>query len=61
MPGVDDHFFHLQVEAQWTFSSGRIGGSIATERHQADRFIPGNRASNWILSLSYAVPIYSWR
>ncbi|MEI6593438.1 MAG: hypothetical protein WCL47_09350 [Holophagaceae bacterium] len=61
VPGVDDHFFHLQVEAQWTFSSGRIGGSIATERHQADRFIPGNRASNWILSLSYAVPIYSWR
>ena len=55
--GVDDHFFHLQVETQWSLGIGRIGGSLATERHQADRFIPGNRVSNWILSLSYAVPI----
>lgn len=55
VPGVDDHFWHLQVEAQRTFSQGRLGGSFALERHLADRFIPGNRASNWILSLGYAI------
>lgn len=60
-PGVDDHFVHLQVETQWSLGSGRIGGSLAAERHQADRFIPGNRVSNWILSLSYAVPMLSKR
>ena len=56
-PGVDDHFYHVQVDAQWTLSFARIGGSLAFERHQADQFVPGNRKSNWILSLGYAVPI----
>ncbi|HEY3399925.1 MAG TPA: hypothetical protein VGK03_04775 [Geothrix sp.] len=57
VPGVDDHFFHAQVDAQWALSSARVGGSLAFERHLADLFIPGNRKSNWILSLSYAIPI----
>lgn len=57
VPGEDDHFIHAQVDARWTLSSGRIGGSLAFERHRADLFIPGNRKSNWILSFGYALPI----
>jgi hypothetical protein len=57
IPGVDDHFFHVQVDGQWPVPIGRIGGSVAYERHQADLFIPGNRRSNWILSLGYTVPL----
>jgi hypothetical protein len=57
IPGSDDHFFHTQVDAQWALKTGRIGGSFAYEKHQADLFIPGNRASNWILSLGYAISI----
>jgi hypothetical protein len=57
VPGVNDYFFHAQVDAQWSQVFGRIGGSLAFERHQADLFIPGNRRSNWILSLGYAIPI----
>ncbi|WP_243286412.1 capsule assembly Wzi family protein [Geothrix terrae] len=56
-PGEDDHFYHVQLEAQWTLSLGRFGGSFAFEQHQADLFIPGNRRSNWILSLGYAVRV----
>ena len=57
IPGSDDHFYHAQVDAQWSLSFARIGGSLAFEQHQADQFIPGNRRSNWILSLGYAVPL----
>jgi hypothetical protein len=57
VPGADDHFYHAQVDAQWTLPFARIGGSFAFEHHEADQFIPGNRRSNWILSLSYALPI----
>lgn len=58
VPGVDDHFYHAQVDAQWLLASSRIGGSFAFEQHQADQFIPGNRRSNWIMSLGYAVPLF---
>lgn len=58
VPGVDDHFYHAQVDAQWVFPSARIGGSVAFEHHQADLFVPGNRRSNWIMSLGYAVPLF---
>lgn len=57
IPGTDDHFYHAQVDAQWPLSSARIGGSFAFEQHQADLFVSGNRRSNWILSLGYAVTL----
>jgi hypothetical protein len=58
--GTDDHFYHAQIEAQWPLpASSRIGGSFAFERHQADLFIPGNRMSNWIMILGYAVSIFT--
>lgn len=57
IPGADDHFYHAQVDAQWSLPFARIGGSLAFEQHQADQFIQGNRRSNWILSLGYAVPL----
>ncbi len=57
--GMDDHFYHLQMDAQWTLSAARIGGSLAFEQHQADRFLPGNRKSSWIMSLGYAVSLFS--
>lgn len=58
VPGVDDHFFHVQLEGQWPLAAARIGGSLAWERHRADQFIPGNHKSNWILSLGYAIPLF---
>jgi hypothetical protein len=45
------------VDAQWSLPFARVGGSFAYEHHGADQFIPGNRCSNWILTLSYAVPL----
>ncbi len=57
IPGADDHFFHVQVDAEWMFPASSVGGSLAVERHQADMFIPGNRRSNWIASIGYAFHI----
>lgn len=57
LPGVDDHFSHLQVDVQYLFRAFHVGGSLAVELHQADQFISGNRRSNWIASLGYAFHI----
>ena len=59
VPGVNDHFFHVQLEGQWLLRSARVGGSLAMERHRADQFLPGNSKSNWILSLGYAMHLFS--
>jgi len=58
IPGSDDHFVHVQLDAKWVFRASRLGGSLAVERHQADQFIPGNRCSNWIATLGYAFHIF---